>query len=88
MKIRENRGLLSESLQTEMDISPTKKDIIDFLCARLPVGARPEKIAEEKLRVYFYAHDKRINQNVYVVTVSGYGVLALTNDPVNEDNND
>lgn len=74
MKFRLNRELLDESMETVVDLQPTKQAIIDHYQSVL--GFTPQDVG-----VKYYAEDPRIGWSTYIVT-SKHGVLGFTDGPI------
>jgi len=75
MKFREHRETLKDSLATEREI---------------PNLAELQKVCEEiagtagKIAVKYYCHDDRIGEDVYIVLMTGFGVVGFTNKSVRD----
>ena len=84
MKIREHRGLLSESMETTEEIDrATIDDVIAWVREKYKdtpvVFTNPFLVKVER-----YGYDNRINEDIHIVTVEGQGVLGFTDGPVRD----
>ncbi len=82
MQIRVQRGGLSDSLRTTMDIEPTAKAIAEYL--RLQWGGLGYGVDENKITVEPYGFDNRIQWNTHIVLLDGRAV-AFTDGPLTPD---
>lgn len=77
MKVRKHRQDLDDSMATQQEVS-TVKEFVDFF--QSPYF--DEEIKREAFSVKRYCFDDRINQESYIVTVPGWGVLGWTDGPM------
>ena len=79
MKIREHRGLLSESMQTVQEIRD-KAHLVEVLQASLePFGFHVDPAA---VHVDPYVFDARIGCDTHIITIDHYGVWGMAEGPV------
>ena len=78
VEFREHKGMLADSMATVVEIKD-KADLIEYIKKMLSKWNFNLIIDDETVKVEFYAYDKRINWNAYVITLKGYGVLGFTN---------
>jgi hypothetical protein len=70
-RFREHRGTLAESLATAVAVHD-RAELIDYL--RKILAPYP---VEDEIVVKFYAHDDRISEDLFAVTVPGYGLIGF-----------
>lgn len=77
LKVREHRGSLQESLNTEVEIVPT----VEVLAAHIS-QVWDQKIHASEIAVSHYGFDKRIGWDTFLISVENQGVFGFTNGPV------
>ena len=82
IKIREHRGQLAESMETVIEIEPTRAALLE--CIRKSFAEFPPMsgVTDEDITIEHYAYDKRINWDAWMVSIKGYGVFGFTDGPV------
>jgi hypothetical protein len=79
MKIRVQRSLLADSMETVQDIVPTVEDIATYL--RVQWGGLGYGVHADRITVEPYCYDERINWNTHLVCLDGKAV-AFTDGPI------
>lgn len=74
IKYREHRGGLDESLKSSMEFN-TIKQLLDFIILQIAPYGEFIKLGDTKIG--YYCYDKRVNQELYVVSADGYGVFGF-----------
>ncbi len=69
MKFRLHKGSIAESMETEVDIEPTKEALATLL------DTTPDKVEVDK-----YIYDNRIGWDTYLVTIDGFAVGMTDGD--------
>jgi hypothetical protein len=87
MKFRLQRGGLDESMQTVVEIEPTKQAIANHynyvLNGNVPMILRLKPYLPQDFDVKPYGYDKRIGWDTYIVTTSD-GVVGFTDAAVQD----
>lgn len=87
MKFRLNRGGLDESMQTAVEIEPTKQAIANHynnvLNGNVPMSLRLRHYLPQDFDIKPYGYDKRIGWDTYIVTTSS-GVVGFIDGPVQD----
>jgi hypothetical protein len=88
MKYRDHRGGLAESLETMVELPPTREALIAHLATTWPFySGLPEldtaRLEGVTVRRYHEGGDERIGwKEVWIVVLPGFGVLGFTDgDP-------
>ena len=79
MKLGEHRGMLSDSMETVIEIPATMdalKSAIDNSLQFIGI------VNVKRIHVKHYCFDKRINWDTHIVTIDDYGVFGFTDAPV------
>lgn len=79
IKYRDHRGSLDDSMATTR-VFRTKKEFYDYIRESI----LPFKFKPDGLICKWYAWDKRIKWNTYIVSLDGYGVLGMADGDINE----
>lgn len=79
IKYRDHRGGLDASMVTTR-VFRTKKELYDYIRESI----LPFKFNPDSLKCEWYAWDKRIKWNTYLVSLTGYGVLGMADGDINE----
>lgn len=77
LKIKMHRGSLAGSMETAEQIEPTAKAVMKYLALH---GIQEG----QNVSVRPYGRDDRIGWDVYLVTVAGLGVVAMTDGPLKD----
>lgn len=79
MKVREHRGLLSESMATVREVKDR-----DELLAIIREHLRPFGVEVEpaQLCIEPYTYDGRIGWDTYLISIDGYGVWGMADGPL------
>ena len=77
MKIREHRGLLSDSMETVREIEPNKEGIFNCIKESFKNWPTMSDIKENEIHIDRYGYDDRIGWDTYIVTIDGYGVFGF-----------
>jgi hypothetical protein len=91
MKFRHHRHLLSEAMETVVELEPTRTALVELLREKYrEYGLYSEEqivegISPETLNVKAYCFDKRINWDTYIVHSDAMGVFGFTDGPLSED---
>jgi hypothetical protein len=80
MKLREHRGLLTDSMETCIEIEPTRDALESAIKESLLYFFHFEK---KNIHVEPYGYDDRIKWDTHIVTIYGYGVYGFTDGPLN-----
>ena len=79
MKIREHRGMLSESMRTVQEVRD-RTHLVEVLQASLqPFGFHVDPAA---VHVEPYVFDARIGWDTHIITIDHYGVWGMADGPV------
>lgn len=80
MKLRQHRGGLAESMETVVEIEPTKDALMAAVHSVLSRSGF--ELTDDMLHVEPYAFDSRIQWDAHIVTIDGYGVYGFTDGPL------
>lgn len=89
MKLRQHRGGFEESMQTVIEIEPTKAAVLqaikDLSLIGFPTATNPDQVTVEPYTFGAYndSYDPRNGWNTHIVTVEGWGVFGFTDGPLN-----
>lgn len=79
MKVREHRGLLTESMATLREVK-NRQELLDIVRKQLaPFGVEVEP---KQLHVEPYMYDDRIGWETHIITIDGYGVWGMADGPI------
>lgn len=79
MKVREHRGLLSESMKTVREVKD-RDELLGIIQAQLrPFGV---DVKPAQLHVDPYVYDDRIRWDTHIITIDGYGVWGMADGPL------
>ena len=78
MRFREHRGMLDESMATTIEVAD-RAALVEIIRARLAVN--DFFVTDDMVQSKPYGHDKRIGWDQHLVTVTGYGVVGMTDAP-------
>lgn len=67
MKLRQHRGSLADSMETQIDIEPTKEAVARYISLFWSY----ERTKPEDIRTEYVGYDDRIMQETYYVLVNG-----------------
>ena len=88
MKLRQHRGGFEESMQTTIEIEPTKEAILKSIKDLSLIGF-PEGVIKDQIHVdpytfdaYPSSQDPRNGWNTHIVTIEGWGVYGFTDGPL------
>ncbi|WP_095067910.1 hypothetical protein [Pseudomonas sp. Irchel 3A18] len=79
MKIKMHAGSLAKAMETAQEIEPSINDIAKYL-SRHGLGLPDELVG--LIAITEYEYDKRIGWHAWLVAVQGFGVVAMTDGPV------
>jgi hypothetical protein len=87
MKFREHRGSLSESMETVIEIEPTKEALalaVDAWRRRLgmPLTVIPQVTSANVDVMPYGGRDERIGWETHLVTIKGWGPVGFTDGPL------
>ena len=76
MKVREHRGLLSESMATVREVK-NRSELLAIIQSQLLFEMDPAR-----LHVEHYMYDGRIGWDTYLISIDGYGVWGMADGPL------
>lgn len=77
MKVRQHRGSLDDSMQTQIEIEPSMSAVMDYLKKQWSGYLSADAVSLDNIAIDYYGHDNRIEQDVYFVTVGRITPAAL-----------
>jgi hypothetical protein len=84
MKLRRHRGGYEESMETTIEIEPTKTALLKAIQDSALIGL-PTDLTEDHLSVSQAGMDQRNGWDTYLVTIEGWGVYGYTDGPLKEE---
>jgi hypothetical protein len=88
MKLRQHRGGFQESMETTIEIEPTKAALLQAITNSdmrgLPLDLTEDQVTVEPYTFgpYQSSHDPRNGWNTHIVTLQGWGVFGFTDGPL------
>lgn len=82
MRIRRHHGSLDKSMETVQEIEPTLDAVKAYFWDN-GNGMLPKE-ALDNITISYYMFDHRVKWNTYIVKCPDFGVLGMTDGPVDE----